>query len=326
MNHFRILQSNHQKNSIKLRSDRQRINDQLVYILIIQLFLAPFFFGSNRPAFWFLWSCTISGTTAWWLLMMGINGSRLGVALTHIRSLAALFILLACYMIAQILPLGLLVPQLPAPDNTQAILPINTISLAPGDTLLALIRWLSYGLLFFLVLQLSANASRAAKLNSLLFWCIAIHAFLGLALLYQFNDTIYGIPKWDHHGSATGGFTNRNSFATLLAFGCILGTVQIIQLLKQLRTSTQKKISGTRLSNNCPHYPASDRLAHYCQRVNRNEFPHGHFCCRLRNAVLYAFRRKPSSHKVTKKSHRSLYKQRPTLCCPPHLSLWRSIY
>lgn len=165
--------------------------------------------------------------------MMGITGSKLNIAAWEIRAVIAPFDILACYMLIQILPLKFIAPELPSTLNADEKWLIQTISLTPGDTLLALVRWLSYGLLFFLTTQFSANDARAKKLLRYLFWGIVAHALLGFALLYQFNDTIVGIPKWDHIGSATGGFTNRNSFATLLAFGCILGTVQIINTIKQ---------------------------------------------------------------------------------------------
>lgn len=247
MENSNILKSARKENIIKFQSERHRLNDRLQYLIICQLFVAPLFFGSNRPAFWLLWSCILSMIAAWWLFMMGVTGSRLNIAAWDIRVVITPFSLLTVYMLFQVVPINLIVPELSLALSNSENLPIGTISLAPGDTVLAMVRWISYGLLFFLTVQFSANTSRATRLIRLLFWCIVIHALLGLTLLFQFNDTILGIPKWDHFGSATGGFTNRNSFATVLAFGSILGAVQIIQSFKQRFSATIQYIPTSSL-------------------------------------------------------------------------------
>ena len=76
---------------------------------------------------------------------------------------------------------------------------------------------------------------------NLLFWIVVIHATIGLLLLFQLGDTIFGIQKWAYLGSATGGFVNRNSFATFLAFGSVVGTIQLTQLITRAEARDGRK-------------------------------------------------------------------------------------
>jgi O-antigen ligase len=95
----------------------------------------------------------------------------------------------------------------------------------PGATLLQLLQLLSYGLFFFLMLQAAANRARARRIGLALFFIVTAHALYGLAALVLFGDTLLFFEKWAYPGFATGGFVNRNSFATFLAFGLVLGTI-----------------------------------------------------------------------------------------------------
>lgn len=104
-----------------------------------------------------------------------------------------------------------------------ATLSTPSLSLTPGDTMLMLVRWLGYGLAFFLFAQAGRSRSRALVMMKALHAICLIYAALGLAMLILFGDTILGIEKWSYQGVATATFVNRNSFATFIAFGFAIG-------------------------------------------------------------------------------------------------------
>lgn len=200
-----------------------------MWVVLLVAMFSPVFFGSNRPVFWLMWALFLSTTAAWWFARMAVSNAVLRIPLGNVRWMAAGFGLFAAYMLVQILPLGSLAADVYSTADPSIAIKTNTISLAPGNTVLALTRWLSYGVIFFFTLQVCANSVRAKSMMNLLFWIVVIHASIGLLLLFQIGDTIFGIEKWAYLGSATGGFVNRNSFATFLAFGSVLGTIQLTQ-------------------------------------------------------------------------------------------------
>ncbi len=236
------------KKTTRFHSDRFRLNNQLMWPILLILFLSPFAFGSMKPAFWLLWSMLISLCGAVLFGRMALSNARFRIAPRNLPVLFCLFALLGAYMIVQVLPLGALSPAVTSFADPDAIIAVNTISLAPHDTILALTRWATYGLLFFLVLQITSNPQRARAFINLIYWAIVIHAVVGLLFLVQFGDTVLGIPKWRHLGSATGGFVNRNSFATFLAFGSVLGINLMMERMTEKGSgSGDNSILGTYL-------------------------------------------------------------------------------
>lgn len=211
------------KPSARFHSARNALNSQLIWPILLVLFLAPFAFGSTKPAFWTLWSTILFGCGAYVFARMALSDAQFRISPRSMPVPLALFSALGLYMIVQIIPLGSLAPFVPAGSQGALDFGSGAISLTPNDTLLAAMRWASYGLLFFLVLQVSANQQRARLFLKMLFWGIVLHAIIALLFLLQFGDTILGIPKWKYFGDALGGFINRNSFATFLAMGCVIG-------------------------------------------------------------------------------------------------------
>jgi O-antigen ligase len=116
-------------------------------------------------------------------------------------------------------------------------LAVPQLSLAPGNTLLMLVQMLSYGLIFALVMLAGANRQRRLRLLDALFVLIVLHAGFAIVALTQLGDIVLVFPKWAYRGVATGTFVNRNSFATYLAMGLVLGTgLAVDELLYRSRT------------------------------------------------------------------------------------------
>jgi O-antigen ligase len=154
---------------------------------------------------------------------------RIGIGKLWLESL--LFAGLVGYLLVKTATIGGLVNLEIETQGGTLISPI-TISLDPGSTRLALLQFLSFGILFFLMLQLGANRRRARRILLAVFIAIAAFAAFGLASLTLLGDTILGLPKEAYLGFATGTFVNRNSYATFLAIGIVAGLPMLIEALR----------------------------------------------------------------------------------------------
>ncbi len=207
---------------------RYKTNGILMWAVAAIVLVIPFFLGGNRPGVWALTSAATFGVASLYLLRLAFARVTPRKRVSAFPLLWALFAALTLYIALQTLPLSQFLPAslLWWPDGVPAS---ETISLSPGETLFALLRWLTYGLLFYLVVQIAANRARAAAFLNAIFCVVVIHAAYGAVMFLNFNDTILFSEKWAYAGSATGAFVNRNSFATFLAFGCVLGVSLIFE-------------------------------------------------------------------------------------------------
>ncbi len=210
-------------------SVRSELNDRLFWVILPILAISPLLFGSNRPIFWAMWATLLGLTGMWWFGRMSSTDERFRITVHGEWGLAGCFGAMGLYMLVQILPLGSFLPPFSTPTAPDLQMTASTISLTPGDTLLAFLRWVSYGLLFFFAAQMAANRSRADRMLRGIYWIVVVHAVIGLAFRYQFGDTLLGIPKISYLGSATAGFVNRNSYATFLAFGTVVGLALVLE-------------------------------------------------------------------------------------------------
>lgn len=209
-------------------SSGRRVNDILCWCLIAILALAPIPLGSNRPFFWAAWGTVVGMLAVIYFWIMQRGGHKMRAPLSSLRIETALFGLFCTFLVVQTLPIaGAL--GLGTMISTAHTLP--TISIAPGATFLMLIRMVTYGLFYLLVMQVCRNDSRRALLLNALLFIIAVYAAVGLISLAA-GDTILGLPKWAYEGSATGTFINRNSYATFLAFGATLAAAQVAGRLR----------------------------------------------------------------------------------------------
>lgn len=195
----------------RARGFRPLSNSVLGWLVLIFLSLVPLPLGSNRPLFW----AVNAGLVSILGLVFGIawlaSGEGLRVRMRELGLVPWAFGALCVYLLVQLLPL----PGQPF------------LSVAPGATLLMLLRTLTYGVFFFIVLQLSRNPERARNLLNVALVVLTAHAILALAMLRS-GDTLLGSDKVAYLGSATGTFINRNSFATFLAFGCVLAFAKLL--------------------------------------------------------------------------------------------------
>lgn len=213
-------------------SQRHRLNSRAMWALGLLLVILPLILGGNRPMAWTLYALLLSLLAVGYFSTLLWNGIDPRIRVSDLRLPAALLFLFSFYIVLQTLPLAGLLPtsMLYLPEG---VMPPETISVSPQDTLLALARWINITLVGYLALQIAANSIRAGRFLTILFWIAVAHAVYGLMLRYQFGDTILFTQKWAYHGFATGGFVNRNSFATFLAIGAVIGVVRLYDMFRE---------------------------------------------------------------------------------------------
>ncbi|MBU0724736.1 MAG: O-antigen ligase family protein [Alphaproteobacteria bacterium] len=157
------------------------------------------------------------------------RGAQLApVSLGRIRAFAVPFLVVAGWMLVQTLPLGGLLANplwgeaatALASENIQSI--HGAISLAPYDGRTALMRLASYGIAFWLALQLARDEAMARAMMRWLAIICVLYAAVGLFYYYNGIERILWIPKWAYLGDATGTFVNRNAYGAQMALGVVL--------------------------------------------------------------------------------------------------------
>jgi hypothetical protein len=210
------------------------MNDRLGWTLLTIVASAAVPLGSARPFFWAFYAA-LAGAVA---LYYGIQLERRNAALRGLpigMPTVAGFAVVCLFLLLQCLPLAPLAGTVVTASGTTLAVP--QLSLAPGNTLLMLVQMLSYGLIFALVMLAGANRQRRLRLLDALFVLIVLHAGFAIVALTQLGDIVLVFPKWAYRGVATGTFVNRNSFATYLAMGLVLGTgLALDELLYRSRT------------------------------------------------------------------------------------------
>lgn len=202
------------------------------WLLLGVVLLAPLPAGSNRPVAWMLWATLLYGLAAVLLARRALRpGAPPFLALRMPLVVGPPLVLLA-WGAVQILPLGQLLP-LALPD-TGAARP-STISIAPDASALALLRMGASLVFFVLMLEAGARPSRARFLAAAIFTGVVLHAVWGMVALNLLGDVHFWGPKTSYPGAATGAFVNRNSFATFLGIGAVLGLSRILEDMRQPR-------------------------------------------------------------------------------------------
>jgi len=214
------------RSGVKGEELRTRANKFALWATMFVAAVAPLPLGSNRPLAWAFWAVYCGAITLIYAFLMHRSRKELRIGLAGLKLPTALFGVLLAYMIVTVLPIGGLFGGIPIYGRTGLIATSATISIDPGATILMLLRQCSYGVLFFLVLQVAAHPARREIAVKILLWVCLAYAFMGIIALYT-GDWILGLPKWAYLGSATGPFVNRNSFATYLALGSVITAAKL---------------------------------------------------------------------------------------------------
>ena len=146
------------------RRTRSGATRDLTWFLIVFLAISPIPLGSTPPLAWTIWCLLLGLVTLVYCVNRILNATAAPLSVPGAPLAWGLFGALCLYLVAQALPLGLLIGQfqITVADGTSVL--FDTISVAPGDTWLMLFRMISFALLFFLVLQAARDRTSATRL------------------------------------------------------------------------------------------------------------------------------------------------------------------
>ncbi|MCD7059670.1 O-antigen ligase family protein [Pelagibacterium xiamenense] len=226
-------------------SRQRRINDLIAYGLIAFIALVPIPLGANRPFFWAVSAVLVGIIGLLHAAMLFRAGEAARMPLSRFPVIASLWAAVCIWLVAQMLPVG----GFTFANSEGAVFETASMSLAPGETAYMLVRMATYGLFFYLVLQIAANRSRADFGFKAIFVIVVAYSAYGLVALTQFGDTLLFFEKWAYQGSATGTFVNRNSYATFLAFGLVAGVILSLKTVFEPTPEAERRVSRSKVSD-----------------------------------------------------------------------------
>ena len=187
--------------------------------------------ASARPSWWLLWTAVIAVLWLVWQwreFRLAKQTGRTNDPASPYRGLLLAGFCVPLYGALQSLDIAFLLPdillRLPAP---MAGFDIPAISLMPAASFMAALRLCGFLLFLMLVIAVATRRERVQLMTRILFWGVVVQAVWALVALKLLGDfSLFG-EKIAYHGSATGTFVNRNSLATFLGFGLVMGAVLI---------------------------------------------------------------------------------------------------
>ncbi len=200
-----------------------RLNDRVAVCIAIFLFLIPVPYGANRPLAW-LAAIGVVGllTFVYFVMLQRLDPNR-PVQFRNYRWVLVPGLMALVWATIQLIPIGA-PPIAPLPEGVSP----STISLDSSATILGILRMLSYAFLFILISEVCTNRFRTEKLLKWIFWGIFAHAVWALLSLSVLDDSLLLQEKTNYHGFATGTFVNRNSFATFMGMGFVIGAALLV--------------------------------------------------------------------------------------------------
>jgi O-antigen ligase len=177
--------------------------------------------GMNRPVLWLTWVALTALVVAIYMALgRRMDPARLLISWRFWPMFAAAFCVPIWAALQGLLPVTIAFPAAPSTADLAQM----RISVLPSASVLAALRFAGYILFMVLAIEVSARTSRAKGIGTWIFWAIVLHAVWALIALNLLGDIhIWGADKSAYLGVATGTFVNRNSFASFLAMGAVLG-------------------------------------------------------------------------------------------------------
>lgn len=203
---------------------------------LYSVILAPIPFGADRPWAWSLYAILIALTGLTGCIAILFKRSSMSITLQPVKY--------PLYLMS--VPIAWSALQLSdwAPDSwnhpfwhlAAARLSENMpahISLAPRETGTALMRLLSYLLVFFISLQFNRQSENAALTFKAVAYAGFAYAVYGLVIFLGDYKTLLWFEKWAYRDDVAATFVNRNSYATyagltlLASFPLLFDKIQI---------------------------------------------------------------------------------------------------
>ena len=192
------------------------------FLLALLVLLSPIPLASNRDWSWSLLAFLTAALVLAWLLAALLSRRRLFTGLHPLIPLLFLLALAWAWLQAQPwMPDGWKHPVWELASSALGTPLPGAISVAPEDNYTALMRLLTYGLVFFLAFQLARDRLIAQKAFRWIFIAAVIYSVYGLLSYWGFLRE-FGWYQDDAYGrSVRATFVNRNHFANWLGIAVI---------------------------------------------------------------------------------------------------------
>ncbi len=201
-----------------------RSHDRLAVVLASIVPLSAIPLASNRASLWLFWTGLFALLAIYHLLQTLRLAPGRAPAFIRFRVAFALALLIPLWALLQTLPVVPLLPQ-GSLGMRQGLgdLVGSSISVQADIAGAGVLRFMGYILLLALVLEVSTRRERVLRLAQIIFAGVVLQAIWAIVALKFMDDFSFLGTKTTYAGVATGSFVNRNSLATFLGFGSILG-------------------------------------------------------------------------------------------------------
>lgn len=194
------------------------------WIFLVTILLAPLPFGANRPWSWSL----LAAITGFLLVVEGLSASHSpGSGANFLRRIAPGLLAWLLAALWAVLQQGTALPSgwtHPLHLETQALIgrqsPL-TISLDTVETGTAIMRFLTYGAVFWLAARFCRDTERARITLQSFAIAATVYASYGLAVHFAGWEMILWFDKWTYRTNLVSTFVNRNSYATYAGLGAL---------------------------------------------------------------------------------------------------------
>ena len=198
------------------------MNTVLHKLLLLLVILAPLPLGSNREWSWTLCAFIVAVITLVWGLQSLFRSQQTAASLRP--PVIVLFLLVCSWAWVQTVnwvPAGWKHPLWEMQTEALGMVLPGSISLSAEDSLMALMRLLSYGLVFFLAFQFGRNRKHALSSFRWIAFAGLLYAIYGLIIFWGEFGTLFWFFDPAYKGDVRGTFVNRNSFATYVGLALL---------------------------------------------------------------------------------------------------------
>lgn len=227
----------------RLTGSSGRVKAALGVALAVMVPLTAVPLASNRAVWWLIWTVAFACLLVLSLVRAGIVTPRATLPVFSRRGLLTLAAVPLLWTAIQLLPLGPYLPEalVRMPAGLQDLAGA-TISTEPRMAMAGALRYTGYLLLGILIYNLATRGERVGRMALVLYLGVVAQAVWALAALNLLGDIALWGEKTAYLGFATGTFINRNSLATFLGFGIVLGIGLLAERLRapQLRATRRR--------------------------------------------------------------------------------------
>lgn len=206
------------------RSRISRMHDGLAVLVGVIVPLTALPLASNRATWWLLWTALLAGIALVYVLRFGFADAAYRPRILNYKAITGCALILPVWALLQILPVAGFLPaglvgMAPGLDGLAG----PAVSVQPQVAIAGILRFLGYMVLAALVLEVASRRDRVLRMAQVIYAGVCLQAIWAVVALKLLGDFSPWGPKLAYLGSATGTFINRNSLATFLGLGLVLG-------------------------------------------------------------------------------------------------------